>query len=130
MPAIDYPAGWLTERITEFCRNSPENNLKNAGNDRIFDEPLVGFSNGADPMYGFLRRDIGSPSMTPLEIFRKSFPDSDAHAEDLTVIDWILPHIPATVADNARKTFFPSERWVRAKHHGPVFWKGSFPVRR
>ena len=123
MPAMDHPAGWLTERITEFCRNSPENNLKNAGNDRIFDEPLVGFSNGADPMYGFLRRDIGSPSMTPLEIFRKSFPDSDAHAEDLTVISWILPHIPATVADNARKTFFPSERWVRAKHHGPVFGK-------
>jgi epoxyqueuosine reductase len=123
MPAMDDRAAWLTEGITEFCRTSPLNNLKNAGNDRIFDEPLVGFSNGADPLYGFLQRDIGAPFMTPLEIFRKSFPDSDARAEDLTVISWILPHNPATVAENAGKRFLPSERWVRAKHHGSVFGK-------
>jgi len=122
-PARNTPAAWLTERIIEFCRNSPDNNLKNAGNDRIFDEPLVGFSSGADPMYEFLQRDIGSPFMTPLEIFWKSFPDSDARAEDLTVISWILPHIPATVADNARKTFLPSDRWVLAKHQGYAFGK-------
>jgi epoxyqueuosine reductase len=122
-PAMDPPALRLTECIMEFCRNSPENSLKNAGNDRIYEKPLVGFSNGADPLFGFLHQDIGSPLMTPLGIFRKSFPDTDACAEELTVISWVLPHIPATVTDNARQRLLPSERWVRAKHYGSGFGK-------
>jgi epoxyqueuosine reductase len=116
-------AGWVAESIRDFCRNSPENRLKNRANDRAYNEPLVGFSSGADPLYEFLQKDIGAPWMTPSEIFRKSFPESDARTEDLTVISWVLPHIPATVADNARQKFLPSERWVRAKHAGSAFSK-------
>src|SRR5208283_4909093 len=114
---------WLAEHIQEFCRTSPENNLKNKENDRACDEPLVGFSNGADPLYEFLQKDIGSPYMVPIEIFRKSFPDTNAKAGDLTVISWILPNIPATIADNIKETALPSERWARAKHFGSRFDK-------
>ncbi len=115
------PAVWLTGSIREFCRTSPENSLMNAEHDRACDEPLIGFSNGADPLYEFLQKDIGSPFMMPIEIFRKSFPETDAKAEDLTVISWILPNIPATISDNARETSLPSERWARAKHYGSTF---------
>jgi epoxyqueuosine reductase len=117
------PSHWLVESIREFCRNSPENSLKNAAHDRAYDEPLVGFSSGADPLYEFLHKDIGDPWMSPVEIFNKTFPGTDARPEELTVISWVLPNIPATVADNARQTFLPSERWVRAKHYGSGFGK-------
>jgi ferredoxin len=117
------PANWLMESIKEFCRTSPENSLKNAENDPAFDEPLVGFSNGADPLYEFLQKDIGSPYMTPIKIFRKSFPETHAQAEELTVISWILPNIPATISDNANETTLPSERWARGKHYGSHFDK-------
>jgi len=122
LPAQD-PATWLTESIRLFCRNSPENSLQNAAQDRAFDEPLVGFSSGADPLYESLQKDIGAPLMTPAEIFRRSFPGTGATAEELTVISWVLPHIPATIADNADRRFLPSERWARAKHFGAGFVK-------
>ncbi|MFZ0005279.1 epoxyqueuosine reductase [Methanoregula sp.] len=114
---------WITERIQEFCRTSPENSLKNRGNDRAWDEPLVGFSRGGDSLFELMQKDIGSPYLLPIEIFRKSFPDTDAKADDLTVISWILPHIPETIADNAKETSLPSERWARAKHFGSKFDK-------
>ena len=100
-------AAWLENTIKEFCRNSPENSMKNEENERAFDEPLVGFSNGADPLYEELKKDIGSPFMTPVEIFREAFPDSPASADELTVISFILPQTKATKADNRKGDFLP-----------------------
>lgn len=119
-PAGDV-AAWLENSIHEFCRDSPENSMRNEENERAFDEPLVGFSNGEDPLYDELKKDIGSPFMIPVEIFRETFPDSPACADELTVISWILPQTKATKADNRKETFYPSERWIRAKHYGGVF---------
>lgn len=39
-------AGWITEIIVEFHLNSPDNSLRFGHHERIFDKPLVGFSNG------------------------------------------------------------------------------------
>jgi epoxyqueuosine reductase len=71
---IDDLAAWIENTILEFCRTSPENTLKNAQNDRAYDDPLVGFANGGDPLFEDLKKDIGPPFMTPIEIFRTSFP--------------------------------------------------------
>jgi len=119
-PADDI-AAWLENSIREFCRDSPENSMRNEENERAFDEPLVGFSKGEDPLYEELKKDIGSPFMIPVEIFRKAFPDSPASADELTVISWILPQTKATKIDNRKETFYPSERWIRAKHYGGAF---------
>jgi ferredoxin len=117
----DDPTARIEHIIREFCRTSPENSLKNEQDDRAFDDPLIGFSGGADPLYEFLRQDIGSPCMTPIEIFRRSFPGTDACAEELTVISWVLPQTRLTKDANSRETTYPSERWARAKHYGGAF---------
>lgn len=87
----------------------------------LFDEPLIGFSAGNDPLYEFFQKDIGSPYMTPEELFRVSFPDKDTSAGDLTVISWILPHTQLTKADNRKETAYPSERWARAIYYAYTF---------
>jgi len=63
-------------------------------------------------------RDHGPFHWTPLEAFKGEFPHSDATADQLTVISWILPHIRATKQDNRTQTFYPAERWARARIFG------------
>ena len=118
---IDDPAGWIENTILEFCRTSPENALKNVQNDRAFDDPLVGFANGGDSLFEDLKKDIGPPFMTPIEIFRTSCPETDARADELTVISWVLPKTRLTKNDNSKETTYPSERWSRTKHFGGEF---------
>jgi hypothetical protein len=44
-------ASEITRLIQEFAAESPTNSLKNAENEKAWDEPLVGFSRGDDPLY-------------------------------------------------------------------------------
>ncbi|UCG37604.1 MAG: epoxyqueuosine reductase [Candidatus Bathyarchaeota archaeon] len=104
--------------VFSFIQDSPENTLKNQANDRAFEEPIVGFSNGNDPLYQFYKRDIGEFYLTPLEIFSKTFPVVNIGASELTVVSWILPHIEKTKSDNREQTTYPSERWARARIYG------------
>jgi epoxyqueuosine reductase QueG len=115
------PASWIEMAIREFCETSPENDMHYPEQEPLTDEPLVGFSAGDDPLYETLKQDIGAPFMTPPELFRAAFPDTDADAGDLTVISWILPQTTLIKDENSKETQFPSERWARAKHYGGIF---------
>jgi epoxyqueuosine reductase len=119
--SVDDLSAWIEDTIREFCLNSADNSLRNGENERAFEEPLVGFSNGGDPLYRELQKDIGTPFMTPIEIFEKSFPGVPARADELTVISCILPQIRRTRLDNRKETTYPSERWIRSKHFGAEF---------
>ncbi len=112
---------WQESTIKDLCLVSIENSLQNEGGERAWGEPLVGFSNGADPLYETIKEDVGSFYMTPADLFEKSFPDIKVSADELTVISWVLPQVQATKADNRRETRYPSERWARAKRYGEIF---------
>jgi epoxyqueuosine reductase len=114
----DYPKGWIETIIKDFVDHSPENTLKNRDNDKAFETPLVGFSRGDDPLYEAYKDHVGPFSLTPWEIFALTFRDLSVKPEELTVISWILPHTKATKADNRKQTFYPSERWARARIFG------------
>jgi len=104
-------AKWAEGIIKDFILNSPENS-------QIWAEPLVGFSNGADPLFEAYKEHVGPFHMTPLEIFSKTFPSIHAQADQLTVISWILPQTEQTKSDNRQETLYPSERWVRSRMSG------------
>ena len=109
----------LLEAIIDgFINESLDNTLGNRTNDKAWAKPLVGFSAGDDPLYQFYKLDIGDFYWTPLEIFLKIFPSSNATASQLTVISWILPQIEMTKADNRTQTIHPSERWARSRLQG------------
>jgi epoxyqueuosine reductase QueG len=111
-------ANWVEGVIRDFINRSPENTLKNEANEKAWSDPLVGFSRGDDPLYEDYKRHVGHFHWTPLEIFKQTFPDAEAAAEDLTVISWILPQTEATKADSRKEKELPPERWARARLYG------------
>jgi epoxyqueuosine reductase len=114
-------ASKITRLIQQFTASSAANSLKNAENEKAWDEPLVGFSRGDDPLYQQYQEIIGPFHWTPLEIFRLAFPDDSAQSEELTIISWILPHTEAIKADLRKEKENPSEKWIRARVHGEKF---------
>lgn len=111
----------IAEIIKKFLHTSPENSLKNEANERAWEEALVGFSSGSDPIYLQFREHVGAFHYTPEEIFNLTFPHLPANSEELSVIAWILPQREVTKADNRAENFYPSERWVRARFPGEDF---------
>ena len=118
MVQTDRTSGWIEKVITDFIETSDENTMKNQDNDRAFDTPLVGFSRGDDPIYEDFKDHVGPFFMNPWEVFAVTFRDLSVKSEELTVISWILPHAEATKVDNRKESFYPSERWARARIYG------------
>jgi len=112
------PADWIEALIKDFIERSPENTLGNSENERAWEDFLIGFSNGDDPIYQEYKEYVGLFHWTPLEIFNITFPSFEGSAKDLTVISWILPQSKATKSDNRKEKTYPSERWARARIFG------------
>jgi len=112
------PAAWITQTILDFLKNSPDNSLQNGTAEKAWETALVGFSNGADPIYASYKEHVGEFHWTPAEAFDLAYPGSGAKPEELTVISYILPQTEATKADHRRETRVPSERWARTRIFG------------
>lgn len=109
---------WVNSLIRDFIVNSPLNTLKDAENERAFEEPLVGFSPGDDAIFESYKDHVGPFHWTPLEIFQHSFPGVSVKPEQLTVISWVLPHTTKTKIEHREAEKMPTERWARARIFG------------
>jgi epoxyqueuosine reductase QueG len=114
-------ARWLTQIIRDYVNLSPENNLQNDPPEKAFSDPLVGFSNGADPLWEDYKEHVGPFHLMPMDIFKDAFPSVSASSVDLTVISWTLPQTEATRTDNRKESEWPAERWARARIFGEIF---------
>jgi epoxyqueuosine reductase len=114
-------SSWIENTILDFIKDSPENSLQNETNEKAWEDVLVGFSKGDDPLYTVFKEVVGPFHWTPLEIFTLTFPDIKASSEELTVISWILPQTEATKGDHRKQTLYPAERWARARIFGEEF---------
>jgi len=113
------PGKWVEGIIKDFINRSPENTLKNPANEKAWDDPLVGFSSGDDPLYQqYKEKYVGPFHWTPLEVFQMAFPQSKTEAAELTVISWILPQMEKTKSDLRKEKLYPSESWARARIFG------------
>jgi epoxyqueuosine reductase QueG len=122
MQTLDNPAVWLENLITHFVVRSPQNRLGPDMLRRAFDEPLVGFSSGADAIFDEFVAHIGDFYLTPVEIYHRAFPGvSIATGEELTVISWVLPQTADTCAEQAMEAKRPAESWARVRLHGEAF---------
>jgi epoxyqueuosine reductase len=104
--------------INDFLQTSPENTLDGPFKEKAFEEALIGFAGGADPIYNQFKEYVGPFHWTPAEIFNLTFPHAPAKDDDLTVISYVLPQNPVTKADNRRETVYPAERWARGRIFG------------
>jgi epoxyqueuosine reductase len=114
-------AASVTSLIRDYTANSPANSLHLESKEKAWNEPLVGFSRGDDPIHEKYKDYIGPFHWTPLEAFRAAFPELSVKADELVVISWILPHTEAIKADLRKQTTNPSEKWIRARIYGEEF---------
>lgn len=115
------PQEWIEGVINRFIVSSPENSMRDKAGERSWEEALLGFSSGADPIYERYKEYVGQFHFTPAEIFNLTFPETPAAPDELTVISWVLPQRQETKKDNRAQDFYPADRWVRARFFGEDF---------
>jgi epoxyqueuosine reductase QueG len=119
--SADKSADWIKGLVRDFIAGSPYNTMKNATGDPAWDDALVGFASGADPIWQQYKEYVGPFHWTPWEVFSQHCPGESASAEELTVVSWVLPQREAVRKANRRGKRYPSEEWARIRVYGEEF---------
>ena len=116
---------WFVDTIKKNLVNHPDNIMEYPYyGERIFEQPLVGFVRGDDPILTEYKKIIGPHHFTPFEIMKwqaekNNVPAPDA--EDLSVVSFVMPLTRKTKDDNAKKDDWASERWAQTRLLGEIF---------
>ncbi len=115
---------FVEEEIKALVRTSPLNRMTDLDNQAIFDEPLVQFADGDDPIFTEYKTIIDPTHCTPREALAKGFNKSPEDMPDrLSVISWILPFTSKVRESNRRHTLTPSHYWAHGTVYGEEFNK-------
>ena len=115
-------AQFIEEESKAFTRTSAKNRMPESDNDFIFDEPMVQFADGDDPIFLEYKSIIASSHLTPREALAKTYNKSskDLPAR-LSVMSWILPITKKTRESNRQQTKAPSRLWSYTRWYGEKF---------
>lgn len=107
----------ITAAVSDWMDDPANNAIGPNSNRPAFDTPLLGCASGADPLFQWLRNDIGPDFYwLPEHALRLAHPESQAGP--LSVIAWVLPQTAHTRAAHRRVGDMPSIEWSRARHFG------------
>jgi epoxyqueuosine reductase QueG len=116
---------WFVRTIEDKIASHPENSMEFPFyGEKVFDEPLVGFVRGDDPIFEELKRIIGPHHLTPAEIMAWQAANNGVPApaaEDVSVVSFVMPITKITKEENASQTEWLSERWAQTRMHGEIF---------
>ena len=113
------PAQFIEQQIKDFLRTSPENLLSFMNNYIMWDEPLVKFADGDDPIFTEYKSIIAPTHLTPREALAKAYNKSPEELTTrLSVISWILPTVKETRKSNRDETHVPSRLWSHTRWYG------------
>ena len=113
------PDRFISGQIKEFVRTSPDNLLPPERKLPIWDEPLVGFADGDDPLFADYKTLISPEHLTPREALAAAYDKSPQEMpEHLSVISWILPAVEQTRKSNRSQTRLPSRLWSHTRWYG------------
>jgi len=116
------PAQFIEEEIKEFTRTSPLNRLPFINDYVIWDEPLVKFADGDDPIFAEYKTIIAPTHPTPREALAKAYSKNPENMPaHLSVISWILPTPEKTRKSNRSETLVPSRLWSHTRLYGEKF---------
>ncbi|MEE9202952.1 MAG: epoxyqueuosine reductase [Dehalococcoidia bacterium] len=117
------PARFIADFIKSFVRDNPENRLTHIDGSPIWDEPLVGFARGDDPLFQEYKQVIGSFHLTPREVMERALAERPGAPEpggSLSVICWVLPAAEKTRRSNRRQKESPSKQWAHTRMYGEM----------
>lgn len=112
------PEKFIEKAITQFVRESSSNRRKVDGG-RYWDEPLVGFASGEDPLFKQYKKVIGKFHFTPLDIFERTF--KKKKPQEISVISWVLPTAEDVRRSNRKQIQYPSLLWAQTRDFGEQF---------
>jgi epoxyqueuosine reductase QueG len=113
----------LEQTIRNFIQESEFNRRTPLDQGAYWDEPLVGFASGTDPLFFEYKTLISPLHQTPREIMaaalrEKGQPLSLSAVEQISVISWVLPAAEDTRKSNRREDRFPSKLWAYTRDFG------------
>jgi epoxyqueuosine reductase len=113
----------LEHLIKNFVQESEFNRRAPLDQGLYFEEPLVGFASGLDPLFLEYKTLIGPFHQTPREIVASALREKGqalllSETEQISVISWILPVAEETRKGNRREERFPSKLWAYTKDFG------------
>lgn len=112
----------ITGEIKAFTAASSLNRMPLSPYGFIFDEPMVQFAEGDDPIFSEYKTAVDPTHLTPREALAKTFNKSP---EDLpvhiSVISWILPAVSKTRESQRRRKISPSRLWANTRNYGEKF---------
>jgi epoxyqueuosine reductase len=115
-------AAYLAGEIKKFTLESPANRMPGSENEAIFDEPLVRFADGDDPIFGEYKTIIDAGHLTPREALARGYETkSGDEPERISVVCWILPISEKTRRSNREQTRVPSRLWSHTRWFGEQF---------
>lgn len=118
------PAAFLETSIKEYVATSPNNRMPDSPEEPIWDEPLVGFSNGDDPLFQDYKTIIGSFHMTPREALERHLKKKALgyySPEAISVISYFLPSTKLTRVSLRQESEICSLRWNHTRWFGQEF---------
>ena len=112
------PAQSLEAAIRAYVAGSPMNRLDGTDGSPIYDEPLVGFADGDDPLFQDYKKVIGDFHLTPRELLEQEPGAGVLPGNGVSVISVILPVAKAVRLSNRKMTGGPSLQWNQARWQG------------
>ncbi len=112
----------VEQEIKEFARTSPDNRLAFLNDYIMWDDPLVGYADGDDPIFTQYKTIISPEHLTPREALAKALGKDPAELPArLSVISWILPAVEETRKSNRAEGKAPSRLWSHTRYYGEKF---------
>lgn len=116
---------WFIQTIKHKVANHPDNAMEYPFyGEPIFEDPLIGFVRGSDPIFDQFQKIIGPHHFTPREIMKWQADNNGVvppDADDISVVSFVMPFTGRTKQDNASAGDWVAERWAQGRLLGEIF---------
>ena len=120
---LDDPALFVERVIKDFVRDSQPSVLEEGRGGPFFDEPLVGFADGDDPLFQEYKKVIGPLHLAPREALDLYLESKGAagNSARISVISFIMPIAKGTRLKQREETRVGCLEWNRTRWKGQEF---------
>jgi epoxyqueuosine reductase len=119
------PNSVLEQLIKNFINESELNRRTQLDHGVYWEEPLIGFASGSDPLFFEYKTLIGPFHLTPREVISAALKERGrgllfTEIEQISVISWILPAAEDSRKSNRLESQFPSKLWAYTRDFGEI----------
>jgi epoxyqueuosine reductase len=113
----------LEQLIKNFTKDNQQNRRTQLDEGVYWEEPLVGFASGLDPLFFEYKTTIGPFHLTPREIIAAVLKEQGrglllTEIEQISIVSWILSASEDTRKSNRKEDRFPSKLWAYTRAFG------------